>query len=104
RAGAAHVKRVEAPWWAWRPDAEAASAAEEGRGPGRPGRRPRPGRYHVVRSRLVAESRHPRRARRGRPPRAGPPPPRRGAGGPAREDGAPPDAAVLQAYHEPPPP
>jgi hypothetical protein len=41
-AVADHVRRVQAQWVACRPDAEAASAAYEGPGPGRRGRRPRP--------------------------------------------------------------
>jgi transposase len=71
---AAHVKRVQAQWFACLPDAEAAIAAYEGRGPGHRGRRPRPWRYHTVRYRSVAESRHTRRARRGRPAKTEPPP------------------------------
>jgi transposase len=39
-AGAAHVQRVPARWFAWAADAEAASAEYEPRGPGRRGRRP----------------------------------------------------------------
>src|SRR5215471_11648055 len=45
-----------------------------GRGQGRRGRRPRPWRYHVVRYRLVADTRRTRRARRGRPAKTAPPP------------------------------
>jgi hypothetical protein len=41
-AVADHVTRVQAQWLACLPDAAAASAASEGRGPGRRGRRPRP--------------------------------------------------------------
>src|SRR5215475_3350422 len=66
-AVADHVTRVQAQWFACLPDAEAAIAAYEGRGPGQRGRRPRPWRYHVVRYRIVAETRPTRRARRGRP-------------------------------------
>jgi transposase len=73
-AVADHVKRVQAQWLACRPDAEAAIAAYEGRGPGRRGRRPRPWRYHVGRYHTVAETRHTRRARRGRPAKTEPPP------------------------------
>jgi transposase len=69
-----HVKRVQAQWFACLPDAEAARAAYEGRGPGQRGRRPRPWRYHTIRYRIVAESRHTRRARRGRPAKTEPPP------------------------------
>src|SRR4029434_9643425 len=49
------VERVQAQWFACLPDAEAAIAAYEGRGPGQRGRRPRPWRYHTVRYRLVVE-------------------------------------------------
>jgi transposase len=73
-AVADHVKRVQAQWFACLPDAEAAIVEYEGRGPGRRGRRPRPWRYHVVRYRIVAETRHTRRARRGRPAKTDPPP------------------------------
>jgi len=66
-AVADHVTRVQAQWFACLPDADAASAAYEGRGPGQRGRRPRPWRYPVVRYRIVAETRPTRRARRGRP-------------------------------------
>jgi hypothetical protein len=73
-AVADHVQRIQAQWFACPPDAEAAIAAYEGRGPGRRGRRPRPWRSHVVRSRLVAETRPTRRARRGRPAKTELPP------------------------------
>ena len=69
-----HVKRVQAQWFACLPDAEAAMAEYEGRGPSRRGRRPRPWRYHVVRYHTVAEMRHTRRTRRGRPAKTEPPP------------------------------
>jgi transposase len=71
---AAHVTQVQARWFACLPDAEAAIADYEGRGQGRRGRRPRPWRYHVVRYRLVADTRRTRRARRGRPAKTAPPP------------------------------
>jgi transposase len=74
QAVADHVKRVQAQWFAGLPDAEAAMAAYEGQGPGRRGRRPHPWRYHVVRYRVVAETRRTRRARRGRPAKTEPPP------------------------------
>ena len=45
-----------------------------GQRPSRRGRRPRPWRYHVVRYRLVADTRRTRRARRGRPVKTAPPP------------------------------
>ena len=73
-AVAEHVTRGQARWLACLPDAEAAGAAYEGRGQGRRGRRPRPWRSHAVRSRLVAATRRPRRARRGRPAQTAPPP------------------------------
>jgi len=70
----AHVKHVQARWFACEADATAASTEYEGRGPGRRGRRPRPWRYHAVRYRVVAETRRTRRARRGRPAKTDPPP------------------------------
>jgi hypothetical protein len=73
-AVAAHVRQGHARWFACRPDAEAAIAEYEGRGQGRRGRRPRPRRYHTVRYGIVAESRHTRRARRGRPAKTDPTP------------------------------
>jgi hypothetical protein len=69
-----HVQRVQARWFACAADAEAAIAEYEGRGPGRRGRRPRPWRYHAVRSHVVAATRPTRRARRGRPAKTDPPP------------------------------
>jgi hypothetical protein len=73
-AVAEHGRQVQARWFACRPDAEAASAASEGQGPGHRGRRPRPWRYHAVRYRSVADTRRTRRARRGRPAKMDPPP------------------------------
>jgi hypothetical protein len=73
-AVADHVRQVQAQWFACLPDAEAAIAAYEGRGPGRRGRRPRPWRYHTVRYGIVAASRRTRRPRRGRPAKTDPPP------------------------------
>jgi transposase len=73
-AVADHVQRVQAQWFACLPDAEAAIAAYEGRGPGRRGRHPRPWRYHTVRYHLVAATRRIRRARRGRPAKTELPP------------------------------
>jgi hypothetical protein len=69
-----HVARVQAPWFACLPDAEAARVAYEGHGQGRRGRRPRPWRSHAVRYRIVADTRRTRRARRGRPAKTEPPP------------------------------
>jgi hypothetical protein len=73
-AVADHVRQVQARWFACLPDAEAAIAEDEGQGPGRRGRRPRPWRSHAVRSRSVAATRRTRRARRGRPAKMDPPP------------------------------
>src|SRR5215467_14081638 len=70
----AHVKHVQAQWFACLPDAEAALAEYGCQRPGRRGRRPRPWRYHAVRYRIVAETRRTRRARRGRPAKTEPPP------------------------------
>ena len=69
-----HVQRVHARWFACLADAEAAIAEYECQGPGRRGRRPRPWRYHAVCYRVVADTRHTRRARRGRPAKTDPPP------------------------------
>jgi transposase len=69
-----HVRRVEARRFACVADAEAAIAADEGRGQGRRGRRPRPWRHHAVHYRLVTDTRRTRRARRGRPAKTEPPP------------------------------
>ena len=69
-----HGQRVEARSFACLAAAEAAMAQYEGRGQGRRGRRPRPWRYHAVRSQIVAATRRTRRARRGRPAKTDPPP------------------------------
>jgi transposase len=69
-----HARRVEARYFACVADAEAASADHEGRGPGRRGRRPRPWRYHTVHYRVVTDTRHTRRTRRGRPAKTDLPP------------------------------
>src|SRR5262245_9959379 len=74
QAVADHRQRVQARWFVCRPDAEAAIAEYEGRGQGRRGRRPRPWRYHTVGYPVVAETRRPRRARRGRPAKTDLPP------------------------------
>jgi len=68
----AHVKQVQARWFACEADAAAAIAEYEGRGPGRRGRPPRPWRYHAVRYPSVAETRRTRRPRRGRPAQTDP--------------------------------
>jgi hypothetical protein len=70
----APIPHVPARWFAWEADAEAASAEDEHRGPGRRGRRPQAWRYHAVRSRGVADTRRMRRARRGRPAKTALPP------------------------------
>ena len=73
-AVAAHVQHVHAQWLAGEAEAAAAIAEYEHRGPGRRGRRPQPWRYHAVRSRVAADTRRTRRARRGRPAKTAPPP------------------------------
>jgi hypothetical protein len=70
----AHVKQVQARWFACEADAEAAIAEYEGRGPGRRGRPTRPWRYHAIHYHSVAETRRTRRPRRGRPAKTDPPP------------------------------
>jgi hypothetical protein len=69
-----HGRHVHARWFACLPDAEAAIVEYEGQGPGHRGRRPRPWRYHAVHYRIVADTRHTRRPRRGRPAKTAPPP------------------------------
>jgi hypothetical protein len=120
-AGADHIKRVQAQWFACLPDAAAARAAYEGQGPGHRGRPPHPWRYHTVHDRVVADTRRTRRARRGRPPQTEPPPLASGyrlvveverLANPAEDNGwtvlatvsaeACTDAEVLQAYQEQP--
>src|SRR2546430_9899338 len=66
-AVAAHVRQVHARWFACLPDAEAAVAVYEGRGPGHRGPRPRPSPYHAVRYGIIADTRPALRARRGQP-------------------------------------
>jgi hypothetical protein len=73
-AVADHVRQVQAQWFACLPDAEAAIAIYEGRGPGRCGRRPRSWRYHTIRYGIVAASRRTRRTHQGRPAKTDPPP------------------------------
>jgi len=70
----AHIKQVQARWFACEADAEATIAEYEHRGPGRRGRRPQAWRYHAVRYRVAADTRPMRRARRGRPAKTDPPP------------------------------
>ena len=65
-----HIQHVEAQWFACAADAEAALAGYEGRGQGRRGRTPRPGRYHVLHDRVEAVQVPKKRTRRGRPPKA----------------------------------
>jgi transposase len=66
----AHVRRVEARWFACAADAEAAIAEYAGRGQGRRGRKPRPWRYHVLHYQVEAVNVPQKRTRRGRPPKA----------------------------------
>src|SRR5499427_7463375 len=73
-AVADHLRCGQARWCACLPDAEAAIAEYAGQGAGHRGRRPRPWRYHAVRYRIVADTRRPRRPRRGRPAKTDPPP------------------------------
>ena len=61
---------MEARWFAWAADAEAATAEYDGGGQGRRGRKPRPGRYHGLHSQVEAVSSPKTRSRRGRPPKA----------------------------------
>jgi transposase len=116
----AHVKQVQARWFACEADAEATIAEYEGRGQGRRGRRPRPWRYHAVRYRVMADTRRPRRARRGRPAKTDLPPTEAGyrlvvevtaLANPEEDNGwavlattvsteACADAEILQAYQE----
>jgi transposase len=70
----AHMKHVQARWFACEADAAAAIAEYEHRGPGQRGRRPQAWRYHALRYRGVADTRRTRRARRGRPTKTDPPP------------------------------
>jgi transposase len=68
----AHVKQVQARWFACEADAKATIAEYEGQG--RRGRRPRLWRSHAIRYRVLADTRRTRRARRGRPAKTAPPP------------------------------
>jgi hypothetical protein len=70
---AAHRQRVAAQQYACAADAEAAIAVYEGRAPGRRGRRPRPWRYHTLRSNMEAFSQRQKRPGRGRPAKGEPP-------------------------------
>src|SRR5499426_3263769 len=70
----AHVKHVQARWFACEADAVAAIAEYEHRRPGQRGRRPQSWRYQAVRYRVVADTRRTRRPRRGRPAKTDPPP------------------------------
>ena len=67
---AAHGQHVDARWLACAADAEAAIAEYDGRGQGRRGRTPRPGRYHVLHYQVEAISVPQKRPRRGRPPKS----------------------------------
>lgn len=64
-----HITRVEAKQFACIADAEAAIADDEGRRPGRRGRRPQLWRSHVLRYHVEAFTRPQKRTRRGRPPK-----------------------------------
>ena len=119
-AVAAHLQHVHAQWFACEAAAEAAIAEYEYRGPGRRGRRPQAWRYHAIRYGVVADTRHTRRARRGRPAKTDPPPTQAGyrlaveveaLANPEEENGwtvlvttlsaeVCPDAEILQAYQE----
>ena len=68
--GTAHVQPVEARWFACAADAEAAMAEDAGRGQGRRGRQPRPGRYPGLPYQVAAVRVPQKRTRRGRPPQA----------------------------------
>jgi transposase len=70
----AHIKHVQARWFACEADAAAAIAEYEHRGQGRRGRRPQAWRYHVVHYRVVSDTRRTHRTRRGRPAKTDPPP------------------------------
>ena len=70
----AHIKHVQARWFACEADAAAAIAEYEHRGQGRRGRRPQAWRYHAVHDRVVADTRRTHRTRRGRPAKTDPPP------------------------------
>jgi hypothetical protein len=65
--------RVAARWLAWAAAAQAAIGADAGRGPGRRGRQPRPGRDPVLPEQGEAVSSPTTRSRRGRPPQAAAP-------------------------------
>jgi hypothetical protein len=67
---AEHIQRVEARWFAWAADAEAAMTEYVGRGHGRRGRQPRLWRYHTLHYRVEALISPAKRLRRGRPPKA----------------------------------
>jgi hypothetical protein len=64
------VPHVAARWFAWAADAAAAIAEYDGRGQGRPGRKPRPGRDQVLPSQVEALRVPQKRPRRGRPPQS----------------------------------
>ncbi len=68
-----HQRQVQARSFACAADAEAAMAQEEGRGPGRRGRKVKRWRYHTLTYRVEAFRQRQKRTRRGRPPKAEPP-------------------------------
>jgi transposase len=116
----AHIRHVQARWFACEADAAAAIAEYEHRGQGRRGRRPQAWRYHAVHYRVVSDTRRTQRTRRGRPAKTDPPPTKSGyrlageveALSNAEEDNgwtvlattvsaaACADAEILQAYQE----
>jgi transposase len=69
---AEHSRRIHARSFVCVPDAEAASAQEEGRGPGQRGRRPTRWHSHTVRYSVESFQRRRKRACRGRPAKAEP--------------------------------
>jgi len=69
-----HIRRVQARSFACVADAEAAIAQEEGRGQGQRGRTPQRWRAHALHYRVEEFTHHPKRTRRGRPPKTEAPP------------------------------
>jgi transposase len=68
--GKDHQRRLQARSFACLADADAAIAQEEGRGPGRRGRKAKRWRYHALSSRVETCKQRQKRTRRGRPPKA----------------------------------
>jgi transposase len=67
-----HIRRVHAHSFACVADAQAVIAQEEGRGQGQRGRTPKRWRSHALHYRVEACTHHPKRTRRGRPPKTEP--------------------------------